>query len=521
MAEAMTKAERRAMQRMAETVAALAEKENERTIIANETPREREARETVVERTKSIISNLEELGGKMFDDDDIVYEGNRLVIPETMSLRQARQFLEAKEEEMERETNFSRSFNYRPWDGAWCLWQVMKRLFGAVGHRGSIRFTMFGPVEDPPQMISIPIDVGKTDQVPWGRFSLPFLPDTWFESDVQAHPEYGALFTLRATGPKKHRYAIEGVFNALEDELASNSLYRGKAFDGQGQPEFIDVFSIDRSKVVYSAEVLHQLEANVWAQLRYTDAVSNLGVPLKRAVLVHGSYGTGKTLAMMLTGQEAIQAGWTFIKARPGRDDLTTVLQTAKLYQPCVVAYEDLDKIASSDDDASITRLLDDFDGIEAKNTRILCVLTTNRPEKIHKAMARPGRLDAMIEIEDLDMAGVASLVKVRIPEGTLDTTIDWEAVYKDAEGYKPAFVTEFADRALRYVLVRCEGELNGQVITTEDLCLAARGLRPQYDKMQGAKDTAEPETLGQALDRRVQDVLEETLVPGLLAKNQ
>ena len=38
--------------------------------------------------------------------------------------------------------------------------------------------------------------------------------------------------------------------------LASNSMYRGKAFDGQEVPQFLDLSGVDASKVVYTAEVL-------------------------------------------------------------------------------------------------------------------------------------------------------------------------------------------------------------------------------------------------------------------------
>jgi len=509
------------LEKVEAALATLEADKQERERLANETPRERKARETRDSQVAEIMENLAELGGKVFHDEDILYEGNKLIVPESMSLTQAKDFLVKKEAELERETNFSRTFNYRPWDGAWCMWQVMKRQFGAVNHRGQIRFGMFGPIEDPPQMISINVDVDTQEQIPWGRFALPMLPGVFFSTNMHAS-DMGSLFHVEATGPKKFRFEIEGVFNLIQKELETNSLYRGKAFDGQDTPEFVDVWSIDRSKVVYSEDVMIQLETNVWGQLRYTEKFSKLGVPLKRAVLIHGPYGVGKTLAAMLTGQEAVTAGWTFIKARPGRDNLASVLQTARLYQPAVVFYEDLDAIAmpvEQEDRASISRLLDDFDGIDAKGTKILCVLTTNFPERIHKGMARPGRLDAMIEINELDQKGIESLVKVRIPEETLEPDVDWAAVFTDAEGYKPAFVTEFADRALRYVLVRNHGELNGAKIGTEDLCAAARGLRPQYEKMEDAKDTPESESLSAALDRQVRSTLQETLSPLVLAE--
>lgn len=444
--------------------------------------------------TDEILSRLATLGGRTFNDDDVLFEGSKFILPERMSLGEGRRFLEKKEKEQEKVTNFVKVFNYRPWDGAVCMFAALKRTFGMVGHKDG-GMGMWGP--EPPAMITIPTGVGVTEQIPWGRFELPALPGVLFVTDQANHPEKGPLFSMSVEGPKKWRFEIEGIFTIVQMELEKNSMYRGKAFDGQAMPEFIDVYSVDRSRVVYSEEVMTQLEANVWAQLRHTEECERLGMPLKRAVLMHGPFGTGKTLAALLTGQEAVENGWTFIKARPGRDDLGAVLQTARLYEPAVVFYEDIDVIANADE-GSISKLLDDFDGIDAKGTKILCVLTTNYPEKIHKGMARPGRLDAMIEINDLDKQGVERLVRTRV-EDLLADEIDWDAVFEAAVDYKPAFVTEGADRAVRYIIAE-HGTTVGQEITSHHLISAMEGLRPQYDVMTGAKDKAEREPLTEAL---------------------
>jgi len=453
---------------------------------------------------KEIRRRLEELGGKLYDDDDVTYQGNRLILPENMDLKGAIGFLEKKRQEMEKETVFSRTFNYRPWDGAWCMWQALKRVFGIVGHQETVYQTMFGPQVEPPAMITINVDVDKQEQIPWGTFALPMFPGLLFQTETGRN-DFGNVFMLYANGPKKYKAAVEGIFTLIELELKERSMYRGRAFDGQQFPEFVDLSAVDPRKVVYSQEVMTQLEANVWAQLRHTAEFERLGIPLKRAVLVHGPYGTGKTLAATLTGQEAVANGWTFIKARPGRDDLGEVMQTARLYQPSVVFYEDIDQVAAPEAGGheAISRLLDDFDGVSAKGTRILCILTTNHPERIHKGMVRPGRLDAMIEINDLDVEGVAKLVQSCIEESLADG-IDWDAVFEAAEGYKPAFVTELSTRAVRYLIARMKGSPGDEKVTTEDLVHAAVGLRPQYDKMTGARDTQERNELADVLGREV-----------------
>lgn len=465
------------------------------------------SKEQIEKRNRQILDMLAALGGKTFDDDDIIHEGDKMVLPLGMGFDTAIRFLEKKRDEMEKVTEFSHQYNYRPYDGAFCMWNAMKKTFGAVGHKGTMGF--FGP--NPPEMMSVPVDVGEHDQIPWGRFDLPFLPGATFATQVNEHLEYGPLFRLTCLAPKKYRHEIEGVFNLVEEELQERSLYRGKAFDGQEMPEFVDLSGVRPEQVVYSEEVMTQLSASVWTQLRHTQQCERLGIATKRAVLLFGPYGTGKTLAATLTGQEATANGWTFIKARPGRDNLAQVLQTARLYQPACVFYEDVDQIAGSDVESgqAISRLLDDFDGIEAKGTKILVVLTTNHPERIHKGMARPGRLDAMIEINELDQNGVEKLVRSRIPVNMLDANVDWSAVFRSSDGYKPAFVTEFADRAMRYTLARNNGDLNGHTIITSDLTDAAASLRPQFEIMEGAKDTRDRDTLTDALREAVAPVAE------------
>lgn len=468
--------------------------------------------------TAEILRNLAKLGGRVHHDDDITYSGDKLIIPTTMSIETAIKFLTKKHQELEKHTSYSKTFNYRPWDGAYCMWNVFKRTFGAVGHRGTMG--MFGP--NPPQMLTIATGYDSEEQVPWGVFELPLLPGVTFESSQTNHPEFGPLFALTAEGPKKYAAEVQGIFMLVEEELKTNSMYRGKAFDGQTMPEFMDLSGVDPNQVVYSREVMTQLEVNVWAQLRHTEQFVKQGIPLKRAVLIHGPYGTGKTLAAILTGQEAVANKWTFIKGRPGRDDLAFVMQTARLYQPAVVFYEDVDKVADAEtlSENGISRLLDDFDGIGAKDTRILMVLTTNHPERIHKGMARPGRLDAMIEIDELDVEGTAKLVQCRVADKLADE-IDWEAVFLASQGYKPAFVTEFADRAIRYALVRSGGNPDGVKLETEDLVFAATGLRPQFDVMTEAKDRHVRPELEQALASTIKTVVRENLDERVLVSEE
>lgn len=442
---------------------------------------------------REIIALLEELGGKShIREDDVLFEGDKIILPKTMNWKRLKALADDKIREENETDSWTRSYLYRPWDGAWCMLNALRRVFGAVSVKGTASF--WG--QQPPQFITIPSGVGETVQVPWGNLVLPgHLPGVTFHLGQNNDPERGSLFHLSASGPKKLEGRVMGIFNLVLMELESNSLYRGKAFDGQEMPEFIDVYAIDRNHVVYSEHVRSQMEASVWAHLKHTATVERAGLKMKRSVLLYGPFGTGKTLGATVTAQHAVENGWTFIKGRPGRDNISMLFQTGLLYQPCVVFCEDVEAEMEGASRSSINRLLDDFDGIQTKGTKLLCVMTTNYPERIEGGFIRPGRIDDTIRIDDLDVAGVAKLIELQIGERLADD-VNWDEVFAHAEGYKPAYVSEMAQRTTLYQIAQHGPDYDQHAVTTEHLVHSADGLRDQYDLQQGAKKTTPPAPL-------------------------
>lgn len=480
------------------------------TLKDNEVNTEDTAAKEEALRVDAILFRLAELGGKGLKEEDIVYTGEKLILPTrwTGDLGSAIEYLETKLEEEEENSVFTETYNFRPFDGAFCAFAAMKRVFGMVA--GKTTWSFFGP--NPPQYVKIAVGPGKFEEVPWGTFTVPLLKDTQitFSSDISK--EYGEVFRISVESPRKNRFIIAGLFTAIEEELKTSSIYRGKAIDGQSTPQFIDTRKFDKSKVVYSNLVQTSLDADLWDVLRYSDANREAGLPLKRNILLSGPYGTGKSLAGLRTAVEAVSAGWTFIMVRPGRDDFTNAMKTALLYQPAVVFMEDVDTLASADNVNFVSQMLDLVDGIQSKNTELIVVLTTNHPDKLHKGMMRPGRVDSIIEINALDGAGVEKLIRSVLPN--LDKEVDFDPVVTACEGYMPAFVKEVADKSFRYALSRNEGVLDGIVIKTEDLVHSAQALRPQFNRMNDAPEHSSAESLGLSLGNLVRGNVEDVLQP-------
>jgi transitional endoplasmic reticulum ATPase len=459
-----------------------------------------------------ILATLAALGGQRIRDETLRREGNVLILPETMTPQDAVAYLREYIEQQETETRFEKTFRYRPHDGAHAMHQALLKVFGMSGI-GKAHWEFFTKV--PPQMITVNTGVNQTTQVPWGVVAVPMFEGQMY-LNAQRHKEWGQLFQLIVDAPRKFQAHIEGMFRVIEEELESGSIYRGRAIDGQSEADFLDLTGVDRSKVIYSDEVVTQLDANVWSVVRHTQQLRALDIPRKRAVLLEGPYGTGKTLAAFLTAQEAVNNGWTFIYCRPGKDNLHTVMQTARLYQPAVVFYEDVDTMSegtgnAEQGSAAVAKLLDVFDGITAKNTEIMVVLTTNHRDRIHKALIRPGRLDAMITIAELDTGGIMRMIRATVPDELLSDNLDEDRIGEAMANYLPAFAKESIDRAMRYSLARNNGAIGP--LTTEDFVAAAAGLRPQLDLMQDASEGKVPDALGGLIRSTVEDVVQQSKI--------
>lgn len=457
----------------------------------------------------AISAMLAHLGGLTVQDDSLLFEGEKFVLPAQYEgkIESAIDFLINYKKQQQQPHQHRRMMNFLPYDGAHAFMQVMKQITGTTGF-GVTKYTFFGPQH--PEFVTINTSYDATTQVPWGDVSFPSY-------EAEFHVGYGrnddgkVVFQLMCTAPRKWRKHIEAIFGLVEKYLQENSIYRGKAIDGGGPlaPNFLNLDTVDPNKVVYSQDVTDQLAANVWVPVEHTATIRALGDPLKRSVLFAGPYGTGKSLGAMLTGQKAVANDWTFIYCRTGKDDPAEVLRTAALYAPAVVVIEDVDVHAEGGSSMDISRMLDMLDGITSKGTEVVALFTTNHLNKIQKGALRPGRIDAVIEIKDLDAAGFQRLVEITVGKDRLSDTVDWDEVAKAFEGFLPAFVVEAARRSQRYTMARNEGRPG--IMTTKDLVAAAESLRPQLDLHEGAKEGANLPTFEGLLRGITENVIQRT----------
>ena len=425
-------------------------------------------------------------------DVPIKHNGNAIILPATpvkMSYALGAATLIRKHEEDEQEVAVTEVTDAFPKDGAVAFQLAMMRTFGWVTAVPTPGF--FG--DKPPQTIDVEIGHNQRMSVIWSRFEIPGV-EGYVECSATSTPK-GPRFVLTGKVKRKHHNIIRNLAELTREIADKESIYRNKAIkidvneDGEVNWDegigFVDVSNVNPNELIFSESTHRQINTSLWTLIEKTDLCRAHKIPLKRGILLSGKYGTGKTLTSTVTALKAVANNWTFLTINrvSGLDE---VLHFARKFQPCVIFAEDIDRIVSGDDrSVKIDDVLNTIDGIGSKSTEIVVVLTTNHIEKINRAMLRPGRLDAVIDVTPPDEAAVRKLIRLYGRKlVAADDTLDRSA--KVLAGNIPAMIREAVERAKLYALSRADTE----VVTDEDIHDAAVGMAEHMKLLETPAET-------------------------------
>lgn len=420
---------------------------------------------------------------------DVEFHGDKFVIPQDMDYDEAIESLMRQRDEENTDVSVQEAVQAFPLDGAVAFQKALKEKYGWANLVPTPGF--FGP--QPPSMIGVEIAFGQTLQIPWGRCMVPkvtgFLATGWKEDNGMP------IFNLTATVKRRYEKTVAEIAKRIREIVAAESIYRGQAVklnfrdnDGERQssfsptfaPRFIDLKKYANQQIVYAADTERMIETNLFNPVRYTDRCRKNGVPLKRGILLEGRYGTGKTLTAHRLAQICVENGWTFLYVEDVRD-LDMAVAFAKLYQPCVLFAEDVDRtMPNGPRTPEIDKILNTLDGVESKHLEVMTVLTTNHVGGIHSGFLRPGRIDTVIPILAPDNGAMLRLVRhygktkdgQPIVEGTDEAII--EAV-KGLKGSNAAFVQEAVERAKLSAISNSDDKM---VIRPEDISVAVASMQ-------------------------------------------
>lgn len=439
-------------------------------------------------------------------DVGIEHAGTKITLPGEpgpMPLREAIATLERKAQDEETELDVHEVIDAYPEDALVAFNEAMRRKYGWASPIPIMTF--FGPMA--PDLVTVQTGPNPGDQVqvPFGQFTLPGV-----ENPIQTHrSRQGNRMVLIIAGTVRKREAavVRELANLAREILKTESIYKGKAIrlradddgdlDISSPPTFIPTAHVNPDELILNPEELDQVKAALWAPIQNTEACVRHRIPLKRGILLEGTYGTGKTMTATVTSKICVDNGWTYILLDDVRA-LKDALLFAERYAPAVIFAEDAERVAS-DRDQRGNDLLNTIDGVLTKNSKVITVLTTNFVEQLDHAMLRPGRLDAVISIRAPEALAVERLVRL-YGRGLVAEGENLVEVGEALAGNIPATIREVVERSKLAMVA------NGRdAVVAEDLLVAANGMKRHLSLL--AQQQPEPsveEQVGTALAKLI-----------------
>ena len=102
--------------------------------------------------------------------------------------------------------------------------------------------------------------------------------------------------------------------------------------------------------------------------------------------------------------------------------------------------------------DRVINQVLTEMDGMNVKKN-VFIIGATNRPDIIHPAILRPGRLDQLIYIPLPDEPSRVSILRACLRKSPISKDVDLDYVAKVTHGFSGANLTEICQRACKLAI--------------------------------------------------------------------
>jgi chaperone BCS1 len=153
--------------------------------------------------------------------------------------------------------------------------------------------------------------------------------------------------------------------------------------------------------------VMESLLDDVDGFLASREFYASRGIPYRRGYLLYGPPGTGKTTTVAaIAGKIGLDVCVLNLADRTMDDNKLSAL-VSSLPQKSILLIEDIDCVFKDEAERetkdgvplTMSGLLNAIDGIQATDGRVL-FMTTNHPERLDKALMRPGRIDRQVALD-------------------------------------------------------------------------------------------------------------------------
>lgn len=266
------------------------------------------------------------------------------------------------------------------------------------------------------------------------------------------------------------------IFDEIEASINLAHSYRGKVLSLEkppsygGKSEGITVHKmqpVNQDQVILPKKTLEELDRVIIRFCQNRKHLRKLGLGTKRGVMFHGDPGTGKTHTIRYIASKLV-GHTTFLITAEQIALLPEYFALARLMQPVIFVIEDADLLAKSrnvmhspNEEILLNHLLNEMDGLK-EEADILFVLSTNKPEILEEALiARPGRIDQLIEFPKPDIDCRIRLIDLYKGKLKIIQKLK-EDIANRTDGVSASFIKELMRRLAQYAIERNgDGNIN------------------------------------------------------------
>ena len=255
----------------------------------------------------------------------------------------------------------------------------------------------------------------------------------------------------------------------------------------------IEVSSVRWSDIGGQKDLKLKLKQAVEWPLRRPEVFQRMGITPPRGVLMFGPPGCSKTMIAKALATESkvnflnIKGPELFSKwVGESEKAVREVFRKARQVSPSIVFIDEIDALGSERGSSSnagsnvqervLAQLLTELDGVTALGS-VTLVAATNRPDKIDKALLRPGRLDRIIYVPLPDDETRQEIFDIKLRNMPIAKDVNVIDLVELTEGYSGAEIQAICHEAAMKAL---EEDLNAATITKEHFKAALAIITPR-----------------------------------------
>ncbi|GJQ81476.1 hypothetical protein Trydic_g14631 [Trypoxylus dichotomus] len=228
--------------------------------------------------------------------------------------------------------------------------------------------------------------------------------------------------------------------------------------------------------------------------LTHPESFKRMGILPPKGVLMFGPPGCSKTMVAKALATESslnflsikgpeLFSKWVGESERAVRD----VFKRARQVAPSIIFFDEIDALGGERSSGSSTsvqervlaQLLTELDGISPLGD-VTVLAATNRPDRIDKALLRPGRLDRLVYVPLPDHQTRKEIFRIKLGKMPISHDVDVDELVSKTKGYSGAEVNAICHEA---ALAALEEDLSAQLVKIGHFEKAFKLVPPRTSK--------------------------------------